>query len=304
MKKKLLLPLVLLTFGSSIGFAQLLNVESTQKVALPAGTAAEKVTLSPNGDYMLVSDFKAQGLQRFDMASGSMTTVTTAFGSEYNAQISADGNTIIYRESQIGTDRLKRTALKSVNLATGKTTTIVDATRNLRAVELQGNAVVSVNKRKVKTVSIDGTTAKASKPVAFVEYGQLMLSTNGKVKKLSPNGTTGQSYLWPSVSPDGQKVVYYLAGMGTFVCNIDGTNPTRIGSIRSPKWYNNDIVVGMNDTDNGEYVTASEIIAISADGTTTQVLTSADQIAMYPSVAVGKIAYTTTNGEAYIINVK
>ena len=44
-------------------------------------------------------------------------------------------------------------------------------------------------------------------PVAFIEYGQLMLTSNGKTVTLSPNGTEDKSYLWPSVSPDGNKGV-------------------------------------------------------------------------------------------------
>ena len=150
--------------------------------------------------------------------------------------------------------------------------------------------------------------AKADKktPVAFIEYGQLMLTSNGKTVTLSPNGTEGQSYLWPSVSPDGTKVLYYLAGQGAFTCNIDGTDVQHIGYIRAAKWYDNNIVVGMHDTDNGEFVTSSEVIAYSADGKEKQVLSDASTMAMYPTVSANgkKISFTTPSGEAYIINVK
>lgn len=297
---------VMLLCGSSIGFAQLMEVGSTQKVNLPEGVKVDMATISPNGDYLLVADQQKQGLQKLDLATGQLTTVTTASGSEYDAKILDNGNTIVYRETQIGKDHLKRQALKSVNLQTGEVQTIVDATRELNGVAANGDAVYVVKGRKLKTKAMGNAKADKKTPVAFIEYGQLMLTSNGKTVTLSPNGTEGQSYLWPSVSPDGTKVLYYLAGQGAFTCNIDGTDVQHIGYIRAAKWYDNNIVVGMHDTDNGEFVTSSEVIAYSADGKEKQVLSDASTMAMYPTVSSNgeKISFTTPSGEAYIINVK
>jgi len=99
---------------------------------------------------------------------------------------------------------------------------------------------------------------------------------------------------------------YYLATKGAYTCNIDGSDVKFVGNIRAPKWYNNEIVVGMNDKDNGEFVTSSSIVAYAADGSEKQVLTESDKIAMYPTATKdgSKIAFTTPQGEAYIINVK
>lgn len=273
---------VMLLCSSTIGFAQLLEVASTEKVNLPESMVADIATLSPNGDYMLLSDQKKQGLQEFDFRTGEIKSVSKALGSGYNAKISDDGNTVIFRESQIGKDRLKKTALKSVDLTTGKVKTLVQPTRDMKAVQT------------------------GTRPEVSIKYGQLMITHNGKTEILSPNGQSGQSYLWPSVSPDGTKIVYYLATKGAYTCNIDGTDVQFVGNIRAPKWYNNEIVVGMNDKDNGEFVTSSSIVAYAADGSEKQVLTGSDKIAMYPTATKdgGKIAFTTPQGEAYIINVK
>ena len=273
---------VMLLCSSTIGFAQLLEVTSTEKVTLPEGTVADIATISPKGDYMLLSDQKKQGLQKFDFQTGEIKSLTTALGSGYNAKISDDGNTVIFRESQIGKDRLKRTAIKSMNLTTGEVKTLAQLSRDMKPVQT------------------------SSRPEVSVKYGQLMITRNGKTEILSPNGQSGQSYLWPSVSPDGTKVVYYLATKGAYTCNIDGSNVKFVGNIRAPKWYDNDIVVGMNDKDNGEIVTSSEIVAYAADGSEKQVLTGNDKIAMYPTATQdgSKIVFTTPLGEAYIINVK
>ena len=209
--KKLLISVMLLC-GSTLGFAQLLNVSSVQKVNLPKGTVVDKATISPKGDFIVVSDIRKEGLQKYDLATGKMQTITTASGIGSDVQISADGTTIVYRESKVGSDRLRRTAVKTTNIATGASKTIVKATRNLQGVALKGNSVVSIDNGKVQAASLNAEAANKSIPVASIKYGQLMLTVNGKTKVISPNGTNGQSYLWPSVSPDGTKVLYSSFG--------------------------------------------------------------------------------------------
>ena len=132
-----------------------------------------------------------------------------------------------------------------------------------------------------------------------------MVSVNGVNNNISPQGTTGQSYLWPSVSPDGKKVLYYLVGQGAFVCNLDGSNPVSVGVMRAPKWYNNEIVLGMQDEDNGEIVTASKLVAASVDGKVMQDLTQVSSMAMYPAVAGNgsKVSFVTPAGELFVMNV-
>jgi hypothetical protein len=119
-------------------------------------------------------------------------------------------------------------------------------------------------------------------------------------------GTEGQSYLWPEISPDGTKIVFYLAATGCFVCNIDGSNCHHLGTIRAARWMGNDMIVGMFDQDNGVNVTSSELIASNAAGTVKQTLTDSSVMAMYPSPSAdaGKIAFTTPQGELYIMNVE
>lgn len=291
---------------SMIGFAQIFDVTSIRKVNLPEGAAVYKTTISPQGDFLLISDLNKEGLQKLDLKTGEMKTVTTAKGSNFDAQISQDGKTVVFRETQIGKDNLRRVGLKSINLETGDVKTIVKPTRNLQGVEVSNNTVYAVDKGKLKTKSLTKAKAKAERPILSVKYGQLMITRNGKTEILSPNGQAGASYLWPSLSPDGTKIVYYLATKGAYTCDVDGKNINFIGLIRAPQWYNNDIVIGMNDQDNGFVVTSSELVAATADGQKKQVLTTADQIAMYPSASASskKISFSTPKGETYIINVK
>ncbi len=298
--KKVLISALLLCSGV-FSYAQL-NVASVEKVNLPEGVTANKATLSPDGSYVVLSQMEKAGLHKLDLATNKVTTISEK-GTTLGLQISEDGQQVIFRENSYD-NKLRKTALKSANLVTGKQTTIVKATRDLQGFEVRGAQVMAMNKGKLTTKSLTGEKT-VSAPVASINGGQLYVTINGKTNNISPQGTDCQSYLWPSVSPDGTKVAYYLARHGAYVCDLDGSNPVFLGSIRAPRWYDNSTVVGMNDQDNGEVVTSSKIVAVSTDGKTGQNLTEDESMAMYPTASAdgSKIAYSTPAGELYIINI-
>lgn len=284
------------------GSAQLLNVSGVEQVKLPAGTEAAQAVISPDGKSVVMSALTSSALNRVDLTSGKVTTVTTN-GSVYNLQFTADSRNIVYRQTTTDSHHLRYTSVISADLTTGKNKTLVKPTRNLNGVVVEGRNVITVNNKKLSVANLDG--AKAVKaPVASIYYGQLMVTANGKTTAINPNGKAGRSYLWPSVSPDGTKVVYYLSGDGCYVCNLNGSNAKRLGEIRAPRWYGNDMVIGMRDADNGVQVTSSSIVAANLSGTE-QTLTTGDVIAMYPTASANgeKIAFSTPAGGLYIINI-
>ena len=191
-----------------------------------------------------------------------------------------------------------------MNLNNGKETTLVAPSRNLQGFNIVGNRVNAVNKGKLSTKALNANAA-AEAPVASISRGALLVTSNGVTRNISPQGTAGQSYLWPSVSPDGTKVLYYLVGAGAYVCNLDGSNAVKVGDIRAAQWYNNNVIVGMQDQDNGEVVTASKLVAVNAAGTIKQDLNQVSSMAMYPSVAGNgeKISFVTPAGELFVMSV-
>ena len=300
--KKFFISAFLLCTGV-LSYAQLLSVESIDKVTLPDGGAVTNATISPDGSFVVLSEAQKPGLQKLVLANNAMSQISeNGIGSD--VQISADGSTIVYRTVSYQ-GKLRYVALQSTNTATGMTKTLVSPTRNLQGFAVAGNSVSAVDNGRASTQSL-GSTSAVAVPTASIDHGQLCITIGNRTANISPQGKSGQSYLWPSISPDGKKVVYYLATVGAYVCNLDGSNPVYLGAIRAPQWYNNNIVVGMNDQDNGSYVTSSSLIAVSADGTTMQQITDAASMAMYPTASsqAGKISYVTPAGELYIINLK
>ncbi len=286
------------------GFAQVFNVTSVEKVATPSNPMAQVVGISPQGDYLLLSTTSNKGLTKFDLGTNEAKTLTDAQGAGLDVQISQDGNTIAYREESFTKNHLRKRSLSTMDLTTGEVKNLVAPTRDLQGVALEGNTVAAVNKGKLSAKAIaSGAKADKAVPVLSISNRQLMITRDGKTSVFSPNGQQF-SYIWQSVSPDGNKALYFVCGVGAFVCDLDGNNVKSLGLVRAPQWYDNNTVVGMQDVDNGEFILSSTIVAVTLDGTM-QTLTDDSVIGMYPyaSAAAGKIAFSTPAGEAYIINV-
>lgn len=287
---------------AAAGSAQLLNVGSVEKINLPAGMQADQAVISPDGKCVVMSTNSDRSLQRLDLTTGKAVKVTEN-GSMLGLEFTDDSRNIVYRQSTTNDKHLRYTAVKTADLATGEETTVVKPTRKLNGFAVDGRNIASVENKKFRAANIDGVKA-AKVPVASIYYGQLLVTVNGKTKAINPNGKEGRSYLWPSVSPDGKKVLYYLGSDGCYVCDIDGGNPVRIGDLRAPRWIDNQTIVGMRDRDNGIVYTESAIVAANLSGVE-QILTSDDVIAMFPSASAdgSKISFSTPEGNLYVINI-
>ena len=276
--KKIFLSLALAI--SMMASAQVFEVGQLTKLNTPTDTDVKVAGVSADGSYVLITNGSNHGLRRYDVATGKTTTITTAAGAGYNVQISNDGQEIVYRETKFDKQGLRKNDVIRLNLATAKTATIAKGQRDMMAMANTGaNVSVSINDRKI------------------------VLNKNGKNIILAPNGSR-ESYIWPSVSPDGTKLCYYVCGVGCYVSNIDGTQARFIArDCRAAQWYDNNTLVAMADKDNGHFVTESAIVAYTLDGKQ-QVLTYKTMIAMFPYVANNAIVFSTDEGETYMLNVK
>lgn len=282
--------------------AQLVEVESARRVELPEGVVAVVPTISPDGSFIVLSDAGSDALHRVDLADGTISLVTVN-GQGNDVSISDDGTQIVFRQVTTDRNHLRRVALKAVETATGTERELVAPSRHLNTgVALAGTSVTAVENGRVKARNLAGGRAVQA-PLVSINYGHLDYTVDGRTVTLDPQGRG--SYLWPQLSPDGTKVVYYLAGRGCFVCNVDGSDVRALGMLRAAKWLDNEIVVGMNDVDDGHMVTSSSLIASNLDGVR-QELTPTDIIAMYPSITADgkKIAYVSEAGEIFVLNLK
>lgn len=280
--------------------AQLVDVASIQ--AIPTDMKVERAYISPAGDYLVVAELGHQGLKQIDVATGDVTLLAPE-ASAFGVTFSANGGNVVYRENSFKDNR-RYTAVKSYDRTTGRTTTLVKPTRDLQGVAVEGNTAVTVNSGRSAARALDGAGMTLTRPVFSIDRGMLYKTVDGRTTAFSPLGEGSFSYLWPSLSPDGTKVVFYAAGYGAYTCNLDGSNLTSIGQFRAPVWLNDNVVVAMADENDGVTTTKSTIVAISADGTTTQTLTDDSVVAMLPAVAGNNIVFTSVEGGLYTITLK
>ena len=297
---------VLLAFAATLtvgGWAQVFNVASLVPVALPPDVGSKVVAISGQGDFLLLTADDNSGLTKLDLSTGKSQNITRAAGAGYDARVSPDGKRVVYRENSFTSGHLRMVSLRSINLGSGQSRELVAPTRNLQGVGINNQAALPVTRGQVTAKGFEGKVSDKSGVVLSINNRQLMISRNGKTRNLSPNGKD-KSYLWPSLSPDGTKILYYVGAEGAFVCNLDGSNVKPLGMMRAPQWWDDSTVVGMYDQDDGEFVYASRIVATNLKGDK-QSITPDSLIAMYPKVSAqaGKIAFSTPDGKAYIINV-
>ncbi|MDE7153162.1 MAG: hypothetical protein K2O00_01805 [Muribaculaceae bacterium] len=297
--KKIFISALLICSGL-LANAQLVNVESVQRINLDGKVIVNKPTISPDGTFAVVSDLGSSALNRVDLATGKLTLITDN-GSGVDLQISEDGQTVVYRQVTTDKHHLRRTAVRSHNLANGAEQEILKPSRSLNGVAINGTEVVAIEKGRAKSKNLGKN--KIARPVVSIQEGHLNVTVNGKTRTLDPQGRS--SYLWPALSPDGTKIVYWVAYEGCFVCDLDGSNPVSLGELRAARWIDNNTIVGQCDHDNGEYILESELIASDLNGKR-QVLTDASVIALNPSVSADgkKIAFSTDKGELFVINLK
>ena len=271
--KKTILMLAACAFGM-IASAQILEVQTIEKLDAASFENSRVAGISPKGDYILMTTGTTKGLKRYDLQSGKMTVISKAENAGFDVKISKTGNEIVFTEKVFQPG--KETIAKNVR------------------------ANVSSN-----TQSVVAKRAPVQESVAlYNEDGLMYVEKNGSRTLLAPFGSEDKIYIWTSLSPDQTKVCYYLGGKGCYVCNLDGSENTFVGyDCRAAQWYDNNTLVAMHDVDDGHFITASAIVAYTLDGKV-QVLTSPDMIAMDPYAAKGKIVFSTIEGDTYLMSVK
>lgn len=279
MKTKFLL-IIACAFGL-IANAQLLEIQSVKKLPVSIDDEMKVAGFSPVGDYILLTNDVDQGLIRYDLATGVQTQLTDALGAGWAVKISKDGQNIVYREMTIGADKLVKHDIVKMNMVKKEATTIATAQRDMTNLVHANNA---------NSITIN-------------EDLHMVLVHNGKNIVLTPNGVEA-AYNWASISPNGQNIVYYVSGTGCFVCDIKGQNVRRIARhCRAPQWYNDNIIIGMEDEDDGKYLVASAVVAYDLQGKG-QILVNKENMALYPYATEGKIAFSNAAGEIFLMSVK
>ena len=291
-----------------------IRVASIDAVPLKGVSEAYHPVFSVDGQSLYVTSEGYDGLGVVDIATGNYRQLSVRPGAGYRFAQNSDGSQLVCRENDFMTQKL---SLYVVDVATGTEECIVPVAEHTNTLLLDGGVVAYAEPMQKKVVThIDPKSPRklsvdkvANETILTEEDLKLVLYTPGKRIEIDPVLTaTGRdvNYCWSSLSPDGAKMLF-VAGNDAYTCNLDGSELVNLGPIHAPVWRGNDMVVGMLDSDDGHFFTASDIVA--ADIRTAervQLTPQTDEIKMYPSVAPdgSRIAFHTTEGRLYIINLE
>lgn len=292
--------LIILTLVFNVVFSQTVKiVEDKPITALKEGKFYYPM-ISPDGKFLLMSKENRQGLWMKDLSNGRIKRITNASGAGLDPVFSFDGNEILFRENKIINGKIF-SSLKSYNLKTQKVFLKEDNIRDLKFLKTTNN--ISKSYLKQNEIAQIFTSASLSKTTSddisvAVDMNKIILYQNGVKKYLSPAGDG--YYIWPSVSPDKSKLLFTLAGKGTYVSDLQGNILKKIGYANFPSWSpDGNWILFMKDLDNGEVIISSEIYIANINTGKYFLLTeNQNEISLYPTwgSSINEIYYHTDNG--------
>ncbi len=265
-------------------------------------------TVSPDGTSLLFSSENYKGLWSKNLSTGKIIKITNANGAGFEPGFSAVSKEILFREDKFIKGK-RFTSLLSYDITSKKSVVVEEGVRDLKICRDNSNAFKNyVRGTEVRTTLRQGMMQKTSAPerVVFIQDSKIALSENNVTKLIQPLGEG--NYIWPSLSPDKTKLLFTLAGRGTYVSNLDGTILNKVGYANYPSWSpDGNWILFMKDIDNGEIIISSDIyIANIKTGKYFNLTLQRDNIELYPKWGAtnSEIYYNTDNGQIRKIKLK
>ena len=271
---------------------------------LPLGNARSwsQPRWSPDGKtvYYTASDFN--GIWAYSIAGGKSVQITSDRGSGYGFSLSPDGARIAWRRTLSGAlpgERLQEVVVRDI---AGGTPSVLSSGKSISLPSFVRTDVVYSVGNDVQGVTV-GILPEGVVAVLGIEDTKIAILRNGMKSLIDPLGSG--SYIWPSLSPDGSKLLAYEMDRGAFIADPDGNIPLKIGRRDAPVWTRDGKwIIYMADKDDGHAIRSSEIAWVSPDGKLSGNLTSSPGVTeMYPdcSPVEDAIVCSTLEGSILVI---
>lgn len=277
------------------------TITSSERLPLPADRHWSAPRFSPDGASVFLTTSGYRGIWQFRPETGALRQITDEPGAGYGFSISPDGNRLAYRRTTLGANVFDRTQeIIDVDLVSLERVPVARA-RDLSAPVYQTNRIL-YQEMEANDPAIAGSTTPAIPVLLGVDRTKIVLLINGAKQRFDPYGNG--SYIWPALSPDGTKLVAYEMSRGTFVCDLRGNVTAEFGRRNGPVWMRSGKwIVYMDDRDDGQSFTSSDLYCVSVDGTTTVRLTSTPAIELEPdcSPTDNLILCSTVDGKIHML---
>lgn len=294
--------LAVLLAGSSAVSAGQIRITGTQTVPLPSGQFWMAPGWAPDGHAFFVTTSQYRGLWRYDLHNGVLAQISDAAGAGFGWTVSADGARVAYRRTLDGVRPGERTQeIVRVDLATGAATTMTGA-GSVDTPVFSGDLLL-VNDIQRGFVAL-GNDEPAPGTVALlgIENTKIALLKNGRKILLDPLGDG--SYIWPSLSPDGKRLLAYDMARGAFVCDLEGNGLVRLGRKDAPAWSRSGAwIISMREKNDGHVITGADLYATAPDGSRSIQLTTTPVAELAPSCSPveNRILCATADGTILVL---
>lgn len=276
--------------------AQIVEVQSTSQLLKGVDSDMYYPVISSDGSKLLYTTENFVGLKMYDFKEDVTLKISDAERAGLDASFSRDGKSVYYVTQMIKDGKNIRQA-KSYNLVAKKELAISAEGRVVRKpLALKGGVMTAVDGDISATVK-NATTVRTEGSVLYI-------GINGVEKAYTPVESHA-GYLWESLSPDGTKVLFFVAGKGIYITDLNGNILQFLGNYEAPVWYGDNCVVAMNAKHNGYQHISSQIVMMTIDGEKFQELTKPESMTMNPTTSydAGKVVYNTIDGRLYQMNI-
>ncbi len=299
----------LFMFFASMLYCQTAEVINIQKVNIDR----EEGFFYPrfaNNNTILLTTSNYKGLWIYSIDEKTLTKLNDHFGAGYEPVIFDKGKKIAFRMDEY-IDRKKMSSIVIQNTADKTEQVLLARQRNIGTPKLLGDSTLFFYRSETpftvsKIFNLESGFTPNDAIEVFINNSDLILVIEGESKILNPNGKA--NYIWPSVSPGKDRVLYTAAGKGTFICDLEGKILSEIGYANYPSWSpDGEWITYMKDFDDGHQVTASDIYVRHIQSDIEFAITkSTSKIEMYPSWSRSgeKVFFNTINGEIEFANIK
>lgn len=244
---------------------------------LPAG--AHHPVISPDGTTLLYSTDIHSGLNALNMRDMTITTIDEGASAGFEPIFSTDSKTVYYRTAEL-VDGLMYRDVRSFNLE-GKTQ------RKLSA----------LTRDKVEMPSLVGGD------YAVADYKTVKTVRNGEVKNINPLPDS-HSYLWASLSSDGNNLIFCEPFQGVFIARADGSDARRLLAKGDyPSWAGKNRIVAVVTHDDGYQILDSKLVCVNiVTGQVTDLTPDDVKVSEATASETGLVVFSDLNGNMYTLN--
>ena len=289
--KKMMLFLGLLAATFVISNAQPVQGTNPRKIISGDNQIYMRPQWSPDGTRIAFTSEKNRGIYLSNAKGKDIIKITDDSEAGFGFSWSADSKTILGRPVVVENGQ-RFHQIKTYDTETMEAKTIVGNTRDLQGLPTWSNNNTEIAFMRNNTVEVRSSGKSQFKSAVketprVIAFGNT-LKTIAKSSKPIVFERFKDRYIFNvKNSPNGEKIVFQVNGLGMFICNDDGSGLKSLGFAEQASWMpDSRYVITSKVTDNGIAITNGEIVLIDTEtGILFPLLTDSGYIAINPSVS-------------------